>query len=241
MKVYAYIRVSTDLQVESGVGIKYQKDVCTQWAAERSMEIERCFVEDAISGASGLEMRPKLMLAIAMLSKGDVLVVARRDRLGRDVLVMSIIESEIERKGARIASVAGEGTENNDPTSLLMRRMVDAFAEFDRKIICGRVKAAMQAKKDRNERCGHIRFGYKLADDGVHLEVNEDDIPALHRILNLGESGFTIPQIVDHLNENGLFNRGGMKWKKSTVHRYLQRLRETGVPKYAKSEMQVAL
>jgi DNA invertase Pin-like site-specific DNA recombinase len=60
-----------------------------------------------------------------------VLLVAKRDRIGRlDPLPMAMIESAVRRKRARIVSAAGEGTENDDPSSILMRRMIDAFAEY---------------------------------------------------------------------------------------------------------------
>ena len=47
------------------------------------------------------------------LGKGDVLIVAKRDRLGRDVLNVAMFERLAERKGARIVSAAGEGTDTN--------------------------------------------------------------------------------------------------------------------------------
>lgn len=59
-----------------------------------------------------------------------MLIVAKRDRLGRDPMVVAMIESAVKRKGARIVSAAGEGTDSDSPTDILMRRMVDAFAEY---------------------------------------------------------------------------------------------------------------
>src|SRR5206468_4066133 len=68
--------------------------------------------------------RPVLLDAVAALKRGDVLLIAKRDRLGRDVIAVAMIERLIERKGARVVSAAGEGTDSNDPTVMLMRRIV---------------------------------------------------------------------------------------------------------------------
>jgi DNA invertase Pin-like site-specific DNA recombinase len=90
------------------------------------------------------------------LKPGDSLLVAKRDRLGRDPIVVAMIESAVVRKGARIVSAAGEGTEGDEPSHVLMRHLIDAFAEYERLIIVARTKAALQAKKARGERVGYI-------------------------------------------------------------------------------------
>ena len=66
-----------------------------------------------------------------------------------------------------------------------MRRMVDAFAEYERNIIKARTKSAMQTKKKSNERVGHIPFGFRLANDEVHLEEDEGEQLVLGQINNL--------------------------------------------------------
>jgi DNA invertase Pin-like site-specific DNA recombinase len=70
------------------------------------------------------------MAAINELDNGDILLVAKRDRLGRDPLVLAMIESTVARAGAKIVSAAGEGTESDEPSAILMRRMIDAFSEY---------------------------------------------------------------------------------------------------------------
>ena len=67
----------------------------------------------------------------------------------------------------------GEGTEGDEPTNVLMRRIVDAFAEYERLIIAARTRAALQAKIRRGHRCGKVRFGYDLAADGKTLVKND--------------------------------------------------------------------
>ena len=163
MKIIGYIRVSTDQQVESGLGLESQKQACNDYAQKLGNTIHEFFQDDGLSGSLTLEKRPGILQAIAALNKGAILVVAKRDRLGRDNFVLAMIESAVARKGARIVSAAGEGTNNDDPSSMLMRRMIDAFSEYERLIIKERTKAALHVKKGRNERVGHIPFGYQLS------------------------------------------------------------------------------
>src|SRR5579863_4052449 len=175
MRVYAYVRVSTDQQAESGAGLAGQEDSCRRWAERHGVTIERVFTEEGISGKTSLEKRPALLSTISSLNKGDVLIVAKRDRLGRDPIAVAMIEASVERKKAKIISAAGEGTDNAEPTSILMRRMVDAFAEYERLVIGARTKAALQAKISRGERAGHIPFRFQLAADRTRIEQNRTE------------------------------------------------------------------
>ena len=173
------------------------------------------FIEEGISGSTSLDKRPALLQAIAAIDKGDVLLVAKRDRLGRDPLAVAMIEAGVTRKKAKIVSAAGEGTDSDDPSSVLMRRMIDAFAEFERNIIRGRTKSAMAAKKLRGERVGHIPFGFQLA-EGNRIEPSPEEQAILSQIRELRLSGMSIREIARELNDRGIFNRNGNRWN----HRY---------------------
>lgn len=224
MKVYAYLRVSTDQQAESGAGIAAQLDACHKWAKSKDKEIVEVFTEEGVSGSLSLDKRPELLQAVNALKPGDVLVVAKRDRLGRDPIAVAMIEASVARKQAKIVSAAGEGTESDDPTSVLMRRLVDAFGEFERNIIIGRTKAAMQAKKSRGERVGHIPFGYKLSDNGINIEPDDYEQSILNQINDLKATGLSVRKIADELNVRGVFNRGGAKWNHASIHRVMMKM-----------------
>lgn len=223
MKVYAYLRVSTDQQAESGAGLSAQLNSCQKWALNQGLEITEVFTEEGISGAAALDKRPILLQAMGLLEKGDVLLIAKRDRLGRDPISVAMIEAGVARKHAKIISVAGEGTENDDPASILMRRMIDAFSEFERNIIRGRTKAAMQAKKARGERVGHIPFGYQLGEEGK-LKKEENEQSILKQISELRKKGLSTRKIAMEMNLRGAFNRGGAQWNHASIHRVMTRL-----------------
>ncbi len=216
MATIAYLRVSTGQQVQSGAGLDAQHDACLRVAGE----LVSVYRDEGVSGKTGLDKRPALLEAIAELGKGDTLIVAKRDRLGRDPLVVAMIESAVQRKGARIVSAAGEGTDSDSPTDILMRRMVDAFAEYERLIIGARTKAALQAKKARGERTGSIPYGYRC-DDGVNLIKDELEQAAIEVIKEMNDRGLSLRNIAMRLERLGYLPRG-KSWHPQSISNILK-------------------
>jgi DNA invertase Pin-like site-specific DNA recombinase len=217
MKFFAYLRVSTDEQASSGAGLAAQEDACGRHAKAQGGTLAGIFADEGVSGAASLEKRPALLECLSKLGKDDVLLVAKRDRLGRDPLIVALIEASVRRKGAKIASVAGEGTDGDQPTDILMRRIVDAFAEYERLVIGARTRAALQAKKSRGQRVGHIPFGMRLAADGIHLEPDPLEQSIIAEIARLQRAGLSLAKIATDLNGRGVFNRDGRRWNQVTV------------------------
>ena len=226
-----YLRVSTDEQAESGAGLRGQSDACRGLATRSGWEVVGPFADEGISGAAPLDQRPALMDAMAELGKGDVLLVAKRDRLGRDPIVVAMIESAVERAGARVVSAAGEGTEGNDPSNVLMRRMVDAFAEYERLIIKARTRSALRAKQHRGERTGRVPFGFDLVDDGrrsksglaVALVPNPAETAIVLEIRALADAGIPPGRIASDLQSRAVPTKTGAPWSNMAVRRILAR------------------
>jgi DNA invertase Pin-like site-specific DNA recombinase len=221
MNIIGYLRVSTDQQAESGLGLDAQKAAIAEYVKKMNADSHELFSDEGLSGALALDKRPGMLDAIGALTKGAVLVVAKRDRLGRDPMVLAMIESAVKRKGARIVSVAGEGTGSDEPSEILMRRMIDAFSEYERLIIGARTRGALRAKREKGQRVGHIPFGKKLADDGIHLILNEPEATILRAMHKLRSHKKSIRCIAQELNNQGILNRGSA-WNHASVHRILK-------------------
>ncbi len=131
-----------------------------------------------------------------------------------------MIERLAERKGARILSAAGEGTEGSDPASMLQRRILDAFSEYERLIIGARTKAALKAKRARGEAAGNVPFGYNLNADGRTLDANPQEQTVLGILRELRHAGYTLRAIAAELNAQGFTTRRGSAWR----HEYVARL-----------------
>lgn len=215
MKHTAYIRVSTGKQDQ---GPKAQLDAILRWAEVNGVTIDSTYSE-VISGGAPLERRMALMEAIDSLDEGDVLVAAKRDRIGRDVVLTAMIERLVERRGAKLVII--EGVDNGaTPEAKLMRTMVDAFAEYERAVIRARTKAALAAKKARGEAIsGHPPFGW--AKVGPNLQENDHEQACLARIHDLRANGLSVLKIVAALKAEKWRPRG-KDWHLTTIVRILK-------------------
>jgi DNA invertase Pin-like site-specific DNA recombinase len=174
------------------------------------------FVDHGISGGASLEKRDALMDAFNCLEAGDVLVIAKRCRLARDTMSAVVIERMVSKRGARIESADGAGN-GDGPEAILMRRMLDAFAEYERAMIRARTRAALRAKKDRGQRAGNVPFGYSATESG-ELVKNDQEQQIISQILRLRSSGMSIRKITEAIEREGVVGRAGRPLGKSQVH-----------------------
>lgn len=219
-RAFGYLRVSTDQQADSGLGLDAQRAAVEAAAGRLGLVLAGVFADEGVSGALDLESRPSLFAAVQGLKRGDVLIVAKRDRLGRDLVGVAMIERSIMRKGARIVSAAGEGTEGTDASAMLQRQILDVFAEYERRLIGQRTKAALRAKRQRGERAGNVPFGFSLNADGRTLDPNPDEQEVLSILRELRTAGYSLREIAAELNRQGFTTRRGTAWR----HQYVASL-----------------
>jgi len=224
-RAIGYVRVSTDQQAESGLGLEAQKAAIGIAASRLRLELVRVYSDAGISGKLAIEDRPVLLEAVGTLRRGDVLLIAKRDRLGRDVIAVALIERLIAKRGARVVSAAGEGTDSDDPAALLMRRLIDSFAEYERLIIGARTRAALAAKRRRGERISRFApFGFSIALDGRTLEPSVTEQRTLRTIQEQRAAGASLQAIANRLNLDGERTRAGSLWRFEYVRSALRQV-----------------
>lgn len=84
---------------------------------------------------------------------------------------------------------------------------IDAFAEHEKLIIGARTKAALQAKKVRNERVGTIPFGFELSNDGKTLIENASEQMIILAIREYKKAGLSLRSIVTRLADQKMVSR----------------------------------
>lgn len=217
-----YLRVSTDRQE---LGPEAQRASIEQWATASSVTVAAWFT-DTVSGASELSDRPGLAAALAALRAhgAGVLVVARRDRLARDVAVAAAITRATEQCGARVVSADGSANGEGAADSFL-RTILDAAAAYERELIRTRTKAALRAKRERGERAGELPFGYADAGDG-RLVPEESEQRTLRLVSELRGQGLTLRAIVAEIEAQGIRSRSGKPLGLTQVSRIVSGLRE---------------
>lgn len=221
----AYLRVSTEEQAISGLGLDAQRATLQSKAAQLGLPLDAVFEEPAVSGAATREDRPVLMQAVTALRRGDVLLVAKRDRLGRDFLETGLIERLVKKRGARVVSAAGEGTHDDEPSSVFTRHVMDAVAELELSMIRARTKAGLAAKRARGERAGTLPFGFQLAPDDP-TQQRLEPAPIEQRLLAdmraRRAAGQSYRQIAADLNADGATTRRGTALRFQYIARALK-------------------
>jgi DNA invertase Pin-like site-specific DNA recombinase len=216
----AYVRVSTD---DQRLGPEAQRAAIEQWAMREGVSVVAWHVDQGVSGGADLDQRPALLAALAALRShgAAALVVAKRDRLARDVYVAVTIERAAQAAGARI--VSADGTANGQsPADTFMRTVIDGAAQYERALIRARTRAALAAKRARGQRVGTLPFGFSAASDGATLVPDAREQAVLADVRVLREAGLTVRAIAAALTARGVASaRTGRPYGKSQVHTML--------------------
>lgn len=208
MKVVGYLRVSTEEQSESRLGLEAQRHAIADAAQGRGWEVE--WIEDAGFSAKTLK-RPGVQRALNSLEqlKVDAIVVAKLDRLSRSVLDFASILEKANRQGWGVVALDFD-LDTTTPNGRLVATIIMAVAQWERELAGARTKAALAVKK---------RQGVRL---GRPPSVPDD---VLGRIVGLRQAGWTLQKIADTLNaEHVPTGQGGRIWYPGTVRRLLLRV-----------------
>ncbi|MCR9161928.1 MAG: recombinase family protein [Nannocystaceae bacterium] len=218
----AYLRVSTD---DQHLGPEAQRAAIEAWATRERVQVVAWREDIGVSGGAPLDRRPGLLAALDDVNAHGCayLVAAKRCRIARDVVVAAMVERLAEKAGARVVTADGVGA-GDGPEAALMRTMVDAFAQYERGLIAARTRAALAAKAVKGQRVGGIPYGHRLADDSVHLELDEAEQAVVTRIRSLRAEGTSQRALVDILNAEHPGACRGARWHRTSVQRLLRRL-----------------
>lgn len=220
-RAVAYLRVSTD---EQHLGLEAQRAAIEAWAAREGVELVAWHDDLGVSGGTALEHRPGLVGAVSSLRehRAGLLVVAKRDRLARDVGIAATVDAAAVSLGARVVAADGAGNEASAAGAFL-RVVLDGAAMFERGLIRERTKAALAAKKARGERVGAVPFGYKPDPaDGRRLTEDHAEQAAIRALLQMRREGLSTRRIAGEL-ERLAYKSRGRRWHRKTVERVLAR------------------
>lgn len=214
-----YIRVSTE---EQTLGPEAQRVALARWAEARKIQLVAVHEDRGVSGAAPLDRRPGLLAALASLESHSAafLVAAKRDRLARDVIIAAQLERLVERQGARLVSADGAG-EGDSPEAVLMRRLVDAIASYERDLIRGRTRAALAIKRAKGLKFNSTApYGSRI--DGERIVPDAEEQKAIARMLQLRKAGASLRQVALALTAEG-FRPRGRRWYPTSILRVVRR------------------
>jgi DNA invertase Pin-like site-specific DNA recombinase len=209
--VVAYCRVSTEEQALSGLGLAAQEQAIRAECDRRGLDLVAVHADAGVSGKS--LARPALTAALAELDsgQGSVLMVAKLDRLSRNVHDATGLLQRADKAGWDLVALDAP-VDTTTPQGAAMAQVLAVFAELERRLIGERTKAALAIKRAQGVRLGRPP---KLS-----LEIVE-------RILSERQAGGTWSAIARKLNDEGVPTaQGGLKWYPATV-RYIAQAANT--------------
>ena len=224
----AYIRVSTDDQLEYSPDSQVKK--IREYAEKNEILIpeELIFIDEGISGRKA-EKRPAFMKMISLAKSKprpfDIILVWKFSRFARS-REDSIVYKSMLRKQCGIDVVSVSEQLSEDKTSILMEAMLEAMDEYYSINLAEEVKRGMNEKFSRGGVVSQPPFGYIMGDNG--FVPDEKNAPVVRMIFNDYLSGMSVRKIAMKLNEMGVCSIKGNKFESRTVEYILSNPTYTG-------------
>lgn len=209
MRVIGYIRVSTEEQKCSGLGLDAQRSTIEGEAERQGWELLEIIADEGISGKS-ISRRPGLRRAFEIVEAGEAeaIVVAKLDRLSRSLIDFAVTFEQAKAQGWKLIPL-DLGIDPSTASGEMMANVMASFAHYERRLISDRTKAALAEKRAQGATLGRP-------------VVLADDVAA--RIVSDREAGKSYQAIAAGLNADGIPTaHGGKLWRPSSVRAVVKR------------------
>ena len=218
-KVVAYCRVSTLEQKKNGYGIEIQIRDASLYAQKNGLLIEKFYKDEGESGIKENRRALKELMRDCRSGRIRLVILPSLDRLSREVRIAENLFHEFEKLHIKVL-IADMPQYNGERKDVLIRQIMEAIAEENRKDIIERLLKGRQARV-RNGLFpgGNLPYGYTRKGKTVQIQPYEARI--VNRIFDLGSQQYTGQAIADELNLHGFRRRNGKPWTQRQVCRII--------------------
>lgn len=207
MIYYGYVRVSTDDQQENGASIDAQMEAISSALAYRKLSEPVMWLVE--TGTGKHMKRPKLNELLGEIADGDVLVIAKLDRLTRSVIDLGKL-LELAKQGGWTIWALDFGLDMATPQGELVANVLMSVAQWERRIIGERTREALAEKRRQGIHTGRPFTIATALQDRIRFLRNEEKR--------------TFREICEILNEEGVPTpRGGVEWRPSSIESVLKK------------------
>lgn len=217
-RAVAYCRVSTKGQTgDDKYGIDAQMDDIKAYCAANDIEVVNWYIDEGVSGAD--KRRP----ALDRLLEGEVtnppveyIVLAKADRLSRDISLYYIFKHLLSEMGLEILSATENWSAQDKLTGLILENFLALMAEIEKERIRQRMSGGRKVKAARGGYSGgQAPMGYSIKDG--RLVINEEEAETVRFLFECKGKGMSMRQTMAALNESGYKTRNGKPFVISTV------------------------
>lgn len=223
MECVSYLRVSTQRQGSSGLGLEAQRAAVEEFCARNGLKLSREFQE--IETGTGKRDRPVLREALGYAKRSKaVLLIAKLDRLARNVaFIANLMESGVDFRACDLPEA-----------NRLLLHIMAAVAEAEAKAISDRTIAALKVAKERGTPLGAMNPASRNLTPDASLrgaqttstKARKAFAALLPLIIQLRAQGQSLARIAERLNSDGHRTQQGAVFTAVQIKRILDRAKE---------------
>ena len=212
-KVIGYLRVSTEGQTD-GFGLAAQRKAIRDYCDERDYQVVK-WIEDVDSGADFRPGFDEIIYGDVSNPPYEAVVVAKSDRVARDMYIYFYYKGALKRKGIELFSVA-EDFGALGQFAHLFEAFTQVCAEIERDNITKRMTAGRLVKAAKGAYAGgRPPYGYRAVGGRLVIDYNEAEM--VKEIFRLRKKGLSYEEITTCINEYYV-NRQGNPFKRPIIH-----------------------
>lgn len=164
-RTFAYARVSTTDQSTTNQLREIE-------AAGFSVD-KRRVVTESISGSVSSDQRPGFAELLLKMEEGDVLIVTKLDRLGRNAMDVRATVEALALRGIRIHCLALGGVDLTSAAGRMTMQVLNAVAEFERDLLIERTQAGIARARAEGKAMGRPSALTKQQQNEVRQQLSE--------------------------------------------------------------------
>jgi putative DNA-invertase from lambdoid prophage Rac len=203
-KIYGYIRVSTNNQVENGMSLKEQQRQVELYGEVNKMKVDTIFTERGVSASVELRKRPRGAVLLEVVKDGDVIICSKLDRMFRSVLDGLQVLKELKARNIELHFIDLGGNTTTNGIGQLVFTIMSSFAEMERNRLGERIRDTKQSQmKEDVYTGGPIGFGYVLEninENNYLLEAPEEQ-ELIKKMNKMRKDGMSYRKISDEINK----------------------------------------
>lgn len=157
-RTFVYARVST-------IDQETQNQIAEIAVAGFKVKPHRIIME-TVSGSVTIARRPEFSRLLEKMEHGDVLIVTKLDRLGRDAIDVASTVADLEEHGIRVHCLALGGVDLTSSAGKLTMGVINAVTQFERDLLIERTQAGLARAIGEGKRMGRRPA---LSDDDQEL------------------------------------------------------------------------
>ena len=234
-RAVGYLRVSTEEQAATGHGLDTQEKAVRAFAESQGYDLVEVLTDAGVSGATKPTERPAFGRVVALAEAGalDVLLVAKIDRLSRDIRhAMTTVSDLAEQHEVAFRSVTESVIDTSNPMGRTFFAIFAGMAENERFVIRDRTAGGRVVKAGKGGFAGgKAPYGYEKDLQGG-LRVVEDQAKIVRRIYRERRQRRTLQTITDGLNADRIPSPSGGEWQVSSVSYLLDNPKYRGAVEY---------